>query len=180
VLTATTAALLGCLDMATDPPGSVPGPDGRHAFLGPEASHPLVAELAADDWLGPFAELPGKDNGLDVEGLAWCGDTLLLGLRGPVLRGWAVLVALRPEHGLHHELGLGETFDGHRYRLYFAGLGGLGVRDLCRDGDDLLILAGPTMDLDGPFRIHRLTDVVTRLSSAVLPADAVPVDKHLT
>jgi hypothetical protein len=34
-------------------------------------------------------------------------------------------------------------------------LGGLGVRDLCPDGDSLLILAGPTMDLDGPVRIVR-------------------------
>ena len=34
-------------------------------------------------------------------------------------------------------------------------LGGLGVRDLCPQGDDLLVLAGPTMDLDGPVRVHR-------------------------
>jgi len=34
-------------------------------------------------------------------------------------------------------------------------LEGLGVRDLCPHGDDLLILAGPTMDLDGPVRIYR-------------------------
>ena len=34
-------------------------------------------------------------------------------------------------------------------------LDGLGVRDLCPDGDDLLVLAGPTMDLDGPVRVYR-------------------------
>ena len=34
-------------------------------------------------------------------------------------------------------------------------LDGLGVRDLCPAGEDLLILAGPTMDLDGPVRIYR-------------------------
>ncbi len=27
------------------------------------------------------------------------------------------------------------------------------MRDLCRQGNDLLILAGPTMDLDGPVRV---------------------------
>ena len=32
----------------------------------------------------------------------------------------------------------------------FLDLGGLGVRDLCPDGDDLLVLAGPTMALSGP------------------------------
>ena len=35
------------------------------------------------------------------------------------------------------------------YRKHLLELGGLGIRDLCVDGDDLLILAGPTMDLDG-------------------------------
>ncbi|MGH8968027.1 MAG: DUF3616 domain-containing protein, partial [Actinomycetes bacterium] len=34
-------------------------------------------------------------------------------------------------------------------------LDGLGVRDLCRHNDDLLILAGPSMDLDGPVRVYR-------------------------
>ncbi|MNG03413.1 hypothetical protein D3C84_864920 [compost metagenome] len=36
-----------------------------------------------------------------------------------------------------------------RYRKHFFALNGLGFRDLCTSGDDLLILAGPTMDLDG-------------------------------
>jgi hypothetical protein len=35
-------------------------------------------------------------------------------------------------------------------------LGGLGVRDLARDGDDLLVLAGPTMVLSRPARVLRL------------------------
>ena len=34
-------------------------------------------------------------------------------------------------------------------------IGGLGVRDLCPDGDDLLVLAGPSMALSGPVRLHR-------------------------
>jgi hypothetical protein len=34
--------------------------------------------------------IPGKDNGLDIEGLAVAGENrLFVGLRGPVLRGWA-------------------------------------------------------------------------------------------
>ncbi|WP_254781748.1 DUF3616 domain-containing protein [Modestobacter sp. DSM 44400] len=31
----------------------------------------------------------------------------------------------------------------------------MGVRDLCRVGDDIIVLAGPTMDLDGPVRLYR-------------------------
>ena len=34
-------------------------------------------------------------------------------------------------------------------------IGGLGVRDLCPDGDDLLVLAGPSMALSGPVRLYR-------------------------
>jgi hypothetical protein len=41
------------------------------------------------------------------------------------------------------------------YRKHLLHLGGLGVRDLSVQGSDLLILAGPTMDLDGPVRVFR-------------------------
>jgi hypothetical protein len=34
-------------------------------------------------------------------------------------------------------------------------LDGLGIRDLKRDGDDLLILAGPTTGLSGPVALYR-------------------------
>jgi Protein of unknown function (DUF3616) len=44
------------------------------------------------------------------------------------------------------------TVDLRKVRLH---LDGLGIRDLCVHGDDLLILAGPTMDLDGPVAIFR-------------------------
>jgi hypothetical protein len=52
-------------------------------------------------------------------------------------------------------LRLREFADGRAYRKHVVRLDGLGVRDLCPDGDDLLVLAGPTMDLDGPVRIYR-------------------------
>ena len=41
------------------------------------------------------------------------------------------------------------------YRTHFLHLGGLGSRDLCAQGADLLILAGPTMDLDSPVTVFR-------------------------
>ncbi|MFI6733361.1 DUF3616 domain-containing protein [Nonomuraea sp. NPDC050451] len=110
----------------------------------------LTAHLRDDRHLAPFLELPGKDNGLDVEGIAVVSERIYLGLRGPVLRGWAVLLELRLEEAGRSRLRLREP-----YRKHFLDLGGLGVRDLCPDGDSLLILAGPTMDLDGPVRIVR-------------------------
>ena len=55
---------------------------------------PIRRRLRKDPVLGPFVGLPSKENGLDIEGLAVRGDTVLLGLRGPVIRGYALVVRL--------------------------------------------------------------------------------------
>ena len=54
----------------------------------------LIEALAEDEHLGPFLQmgLPSKDNGFDIEGLAVQGNQVFLGLRGPVLRGWAIIL----------------------------------------------------------------------------------------
>jgi GNAT superfamily N-acetyltransferase len=113
--------------------------------------------LADDEHLGPFLSLPGKDNGLDVEGIAVTGPRVYLGLRGPVLRGWALVLELRPESDPEapERLRLIRFDDGRPYRKHVLGLRGLGIRDLCPHGDDLLVLAGPTMELDGPEHVFR-------------------------
>ncbi|WP_255658282.1 DUF3616 domain-containing protein [Actinoplanes sp. L3-i22] len=113
--------------------------------------------LRDDEHLAPFLPIPGKDNGLDIEGIAVVGERVYLGLRGPVLRGWAFVLEVRPyvtpEEPERLRLRLFE--DGRPYRKHVLDLNGLGVRDLCPDGDDLLVLAGPTMSLDGPVWIYR-------------------------
>jgi hypothetical protein len=132
----------------------------------------LIDALKADLHLGPFLSaetrtqdkpmlLPGKDNGFDIEGLAVCGDRLFLGLRGPVLRGWAIILEIAVEATNPETLALkaiGQS--GERYKKHFIDLGGLGIRDLCFQGQDLLILAGPTMVLDGSIRVFRLSGVL--------------------
>ncbi len=128
----------------------------------------LTDLLADDDHLGPFLAIPSKDNGFDLEGVAAVEDRLYLGLRGPVLRGWAVVLEVHPyvDDSDPHVLRLREIGpDGAPYRKHFLDLDGLGVRDLCPHGDDLLVLSGPSMDLDGPVRIHRWH----RAASAVTP-----------
>jgi hypothetical protein len=129
--------------------------------------------LADDEHLGPFLPIPGKDNGLDVEGIAVTGPRVYLGLRGPVLRGWAVVLELRPE--VHPDdpgrLVLRPFDDGRRYRKHVLRLEGLGVRDLCPHGDDLLVLAGPTMDLDGPVHVFRWRDALTTEAPQVVRGD---------
>jgi len=131
----------------------------RHAaVLGGRGQESLRDLLAGDSHLGPFLALPGKDNGLDVEGIAVHGDRLYLGLRGPVLRGWAVVLEVRPYADPKDPTRLRlEPLDedGAPYVKHFLDLGGLGIRDLCPHGPDLLVLAGPSMDLDGPVRVLR-------------------------
>lgn len=106
--------------------------------------------------LSPWLALPGKDNGFDIEGIAVSGGKVFLGLRGPVLRGWAVVLELHLEDDGARELRLKKIGPkGRAYRKHFLNLGGLGVRDLCVDGEDLLVLAGPTMTHDGPVRVFR-------------------------
>jgi hypothetical protein len=113
--------------------------------------------LESDDHLGPFVDIPGKDNGLDIEGIAVHGERVYLGLRGPVLRGWACVLQLEPRavRDDPDELKLTKLDDGERYAKHFLDLAGLGIRDLCEQGEDLLVLAGPSMDLDGPVRVYR-------------------------
>ncbi len=131
--------------------------DGHTSALLPGG---VTGILTDDPHLAPFLAIPGKDNGLDVEGVAVHGEVLYLGLRGPVLRGWAVVISLLPQSGTAGDvLELAALDDdGAVYRTHFLDLEGLGVRDLCPDGADLLVLAGPSMALDGPVRVYRWLD----------------------
>ena len=99
---------------------------------------------------------PSKENGFDVEGLAVSGNRVFVGLRGPVLRGWAIVLELRVKSEEDGRISLEQTGeDSAPYLKHFLRLDGLGIRDLVIDGDDILALAGPTMDLDGPVYVYR-------------------------
>ena len=147
-------------------------PVAKHGSLtaarlkGDETGNVLTAALKEDDHLGRFVPrksneglvkgIPSKDNGFDVEGLAVSGNRVFVGLRGPVLRGWATVIELRVKESSDDELSLEPIGTaGVSYIKHFLQLGGLGVRELSIHGKDLLILAGPSMDLDGPVFIYR-------------------------
>jgi hypothetical protein len=117
------------------------------------ADHP-----PADPHLAPFVPLPGKDNGFDIEGLAVRDHRAFIGLRGPVLREWCCI--LECHLGASGPTLTLEDQDGRAYRKHFLKLNGLGIRDLARFEDDLLILAGPTMGQDGPAEIWRWPDAL--------------------
>ena len=153
--------LLACLPIEPDANGEPclvrQAQDGRRALRlkGDAQANLLTRALADDPHFGPYMAIPGKDNGFDIEGLAVDGRRLLLGLRGPVLRGWSALLEIEVE-ARGDQLRLAPLDDGGTLvRKHFLQLDGLGVRDLHFSGDDLYILAGPTMVLNGDIRVFK-------------------------
>jgi hypothetical protein len=98
--------------------------------------------------LGPFARIPSKENGVDIEGIAALGNDLYVGFRGPVLRQNYVPV-----------LKLSQTITREavkRSKTLFVDLGGRGIRDIApgKGGKNLVILAGPNGDEVQSFVIY--------------------------
>ena len=168
--------LLACLPIEFDGEGQPclvrKAQDGRRALrLKGDAQHNLLTRALADDpHFGPYMNIPGKDNGFDIEGLAVDGNRLLLGLRGPVLRGWSAVIEVAVE-ARGDQLRLAPLDDtGILLRKHFLQLDGLGIRDLHFSGDDLYILAGPTMVLNGEIRVFKWA-----LAKPALKANREPV-----
>jgi hypothetical protein len=135
----------------------------------------LTDALGADPHISPFLQLPlaAKENGFDIEGLAVHGDRVFVGLRGPVVGGYAIVLDIEVTDQAPGELGLAPVASGGRlYRKHFLGLDGLGIRDLCFNGADLLILAGPTMDADGPLRVYQLDNALALTTDGFLEQSA--------
>lgn len=168
--------LLACLPIEPDANGEPclvrQAQDGRRALRlkGDDKANLLTRALADDPHFGPYMAIPGKDNGFDIEGLAVDGHRLLLGLRGPVLRGWSALLELAVEARGDHLRLVPLDPEGTLIRKHFLQLDGLGVRDLHFYGDDLYILAGPTMTLNGDIRVFKWT-----AARPVLAANREPV-----
>jgi hypothetical protein len=147
---------------------------------GDEKSNALVkAILQAEEGKGDphfanFLTIPGKDNGFDIEGLAVSGDRIFIGLRGPVLRGWAGILEVSLDESDSSRLTLREIGPlGRQYQKHFLDLNGLGIRDLCIEGNDLLILAGPTMNLDGPVAVFRWRAALESSKEQVIFSDTL-------
>jgi hypothetical protein len=154
----------GKLQLSAD--GPKPSDERAAQLVGDETTNELLDEIRGDELFKRFCTaggaIPGKDNGVDIEGLACApGGRVLVGMRGPVLRGIAIVLELAPmrveslatkaDRMRLTEIGAG----GRKYRRHFLDLGGNGIRDLCWDDGDLLVLAGPTAGLDAPPVIFR-------------------------
>ncbi|WP_026461872.1 DUF3616 domain-containing protein [Adhaeribacter aquaticus] len=124
-------------------------------LLGDAKSNELLDVMRDDIHFKDFMRIPGKDNGFDIEGLAISGDKIFLGIRGPVLRGWASVLEINVKDIGADTFRLKPDHCGKLYKKHFLHLEGMGVRELRVSGDDLLILAGPSMDLDGTIAVYR-------------------------
>jgi hypothetical protein len=166
--------LLGRLALTADGAG-IASPADRTAPCLPfnAAGNSLTRALRDDEHLARFLTLPDKENGLDIEGLAAKGDRLLLGLRGPVIRGFAIVleIAVKEVSGAFRLEAIGPR--GRRYRKHFLGLGGLGIRDLAAVGDDVALIAGPTMGLSGPWAFLRWRRAFRRTTEGIVDSTAI-------
>jgi hypothetical protein len=98
--------------------------------------------LISDPVLGRFTNIPGKENGVDIEGLSVVEGTLYVAFRSPVLRGnWVPVLKTR----------FGQSSVGE---LLFVDLGGKGIRDIARIPEGFLLLAGPPADAEGPYGLY--------------------------
>lgn len=120
---------------------------------------PIRPDLTACTACEAARGLPPKEGGLSIEGAAWWGGSLWLGVRSPLDGGKALL--LRMEGSPTTALRVAEQVP--------LDLGGFGVRDLTVHDGALLVLAGP---LSGVAQAHRLY----RLSAPTSPPSLLPGD----
>jgi hypothetical protein len=146
---------------------------GRHAAaLGAgRKDGGLTRWLRKDVHLAPFLKVPSKENGLDIEGIAVRGERVWLGLRGPVLRGHAVVLDLALKETGSDRLKPRRLETGRRYRKHLLDTAGLGIRDLRLDGEDMLLLVGPTMALEGTALVLRWRGALHDTTEGLVPTD---------
>ncbi|MBY5523571.1 DUF3616 domain-containing protein [Rhizobium leguminosarum] len=114
----------------------------------------LRSILEANEFLAPFAGLPSKEGGIDLEGITVGDQRVFVGLRGLVIDGKAIVA----------ELFFTEQFRVRSTILHFIDLQGLGIRDLEWSRGGLLLIAGPVGSARVPFHIFRWS-----VKSAVAP-----------
>lgn len=117
--------------------------------------------LERDDLLKRFVNIPSKENGIDIEGIAVKEDRLYFGFRAPVLRGKYVPVMTVKFKDINNK---------DKYELCYVSLEGNGIRDLVAVDDGFLILAGAMGDGISPYQVYFWDGRDTLLGSDKTPA----------
>lgn len=106
----------------------------------------LMPVLQKMSILSPFTAIPGKENGIDIEGIAVRGTQLYIGFRGPVLRGNLVpILKLTLSHS---------KFNVQDPEFKLVNLNGLGIRDMFAFNERIYLLSGPVNTLPNVYQIH--------------------------
>ncbi len=128
--------------------------------------------LAGDPVLGPFLDIPCKENGFDIEGMAVHDNKVWLGLRGPVIGGYAIIIELAVKERRSKSRRLKpRKRNGKRYRLFALDLDGQAIRDLDWHDGALYILSGATTDLEAMQSVYRVFHWPT--DDEIVSADAL-------
>ncbi|MCA9245934.1 MAG: DUF3616 domain-containing protein [Planctomycetales bacterium] len=115
-------------------------PDGQVSRVERTSLMPILEKYPL---LERFTSIPGKENGVDLEGLATRDGWLYAGFRGPVLRGNLVPV-----------LKFRFASPVRESQLLLVDLAGSGIRAMAEVEGGFLILAGPVGDGLGEYTIH--------------------------
>lgn len=132
----------------------------------------LDSILQQEDILKPFNKLPSKENGIDIEALAIDKKgRLLVGFRGPVLRGNTLPV-------LRLKLNKREFSVKKHKLLYLHTDNGGGLRGMSETENGFLILSGPVGDQSMPYQVA-LWSGENALKGKDQPSGAVKTLCHL-
>lgn len=105
----------------------------------------LMPFISENEILAPFAALPSKENGIDIEGIAVTKEHLYLGFRGPVLRGnYATILEFKLN---------AKKFKLKKPELKLVNLGGLGIRDMVATSNGVKLLAGPVNEIPALYQV---------------------------
>jgi len=99
--------------------------------------------IANDPILKAFRNIPGKENGVDIEGLSVKEEWLYIGFRAPVFReNYVPVMKLK--------------FDNPEstYELLYINLNGRGIRGMASVSDGFLIVAGPVGDSSSSYQLY--------------------------
>ncbi len=110
--------------------------DGQAKSFTPDLS--ICADCEAVRMLAP------KRGGRNVEGAAFVGDQLWLGLRSPLVDGKAVFLRMGPDRT-------------RADRMVLVDLGGQGVREMVAHDGALLVVSGPLDDDAAPHHLWRMS-----------------------